>query len=425
MGVDISTYQESVEWDLLSVLGTRHEKWYPCCDYPSIDITYYLVIRRKKLFYTVNLIVPCASLAALTSWVFYLPCESHQKIQLCISLLVSLTVYFLLLIEIIPPTSIAIPLILKYLTFTMIMVALSVIFTVLVQNVHFRTSEFPMSNWMQRIFIDKLGSKLLISRATERANFHRKAQRTKQINALSAMWILQKQFHKKIFEIEMANKKNQAMTSMNSLLLGLPLLSRSISVRPSTSSTANQNLAGKLHRKRSTQMARTFDGELEKNRNSVRNKLRQAERNVQYISQTLTERRQAEEIEADWQFVSLVIDRILLMIFVLSTTAGSLIIILSAPSITDTHPYVTTIVGASSAIKSAAIIDVNEGFIWACSERGNPFAASDVELQKFALLFKNLSDISAGVSLENVHYVVPYIEENLVSGKKDKDLPWW
>ncbi|KAK6049692.1 hypothetical protein COOONC_12803 [Cooperia oncophora] len=33
-GVDVSGYQESVEWDLLSVLGTRHEKWYPCCDYP-------------------------------------------------------------------------------------------------------------------------------------------------------------------------------------------------------------------------------------------------------------------------------------------------------------------------------------------------------------------------------------------------------
>uniref|UniRef100_A0A1I7WTX0 Neur_chan_LBD domain-containing protein n=1 Tax=Heterorhabditis bacteriophora TaxID=37862 RepID=A0A1I7WTX0_HETBA len=29
-GIDLSEYQESVEWDLLSVLGTRHEKWYPC-----------------------------------------------------------------------------------------------------------------------------------------------------------------------------------------------------------------------------------------------------------------------------------------------------------------------------------------------------------------------------------------------------------
>ncbi|VDM76408.1 unnamed protein product [Strongylus vulgaris] len=230
-GVDISAYQESVEWDLLSVLSTRHEKWYPCCDYPSIDITYYVQIRRKKLFYTVNLIVPCASLAALTSWVFYLPCESHQKVQLCISILVSLTIFFLLLIEIIPPTSIAIPLIVKYLTFTMFMVSLSVIFTVIVQNLHFRTAEFPMSDWVRRILINKIGRRLLISRATEKANFHRKAQHSKAGSFIS-MSILQKQFQKTVFEIEMASKDKKQMSTVNSLFLDLPLLNRSKSVKP-------------------------------------------------------------------------------------------------------------------------------------------------------------------------------------------------
>lgn len=107
-------------------------------------------------------------------------------------------------IEIIPPTSIAIPLIVKYLTFTMFMVSLSVIFTVIVspstakssaylsvnlsiatqqvQNVHFRTAEFPMSEWVRSILIDKIGRKLLISRATEKANFHRKAQHNKVLH---------------------------------------------------------------------------------------------------------------------------------------------------------------------------------------------------------------------------------------------------
>uniref|UniRef100_A0A0R3PLI5 Neur_chan_LBD domain-containing protein n=1 Tax=Angiostrongylus costaricensis TaxID=334426 RepID=A0A0R3PLI5_ANGCS len=343
IGVDVSGYQESVEWDLLSVFGTRHEKWYPCCDYASIDITYYLQIRRKKLFYTVNLVVPCASLAALTSWVFYLPCESHQKIQLCISVLVSLTVFFLLLIDIIPPTSIAIPLIAKYLTFTMTMVTLSVMFTVFVQNVHFRGSEFPISDWVRKIFIDKLGSKLLISRATEKGNFHRKAQHSKQINALSAMWILQRQFHKAVFDVEMATKnKKEAMSTVNSLFLGLPMLNRSKSVKADTISGIMWKILGlfrtdKLNR-------RTFDKnkKLSWSASAVRDKLRRAEHNVQYIAQTLTERRQAEEMEADWQFISLVIDRILLVIFAFSITAGIFVTILSAPSITDTREPITT-----------------------------------------------------------------------------------
>src|SRR4051812_4943668 len=49
------------------------KKRYPCCDYPAIDITYYLNIRRKKLFYTINLIVPCVGIATLTSFVFVSP----------------------------------------------------------------------------------------------------------------------------------------------------------------------------------------------------------------------------------------------------------------------------------------------------------------------------------------------------------------
>jgi len=60
------------------------------------------------------------------------------QVTLCISILVSLTVFFLLLAEIIPPTSLAVPLLGKYLLFTMILVSLSVWTTVCVLNVHYR-----------------------------------------------------------------------------------------------------------------------------------------------------------------------------------------------------------------------------------------------------------------------------------------------
>ena len=43
------------------------------------------------------------------------------QVTLCISILLSLTVFFLLLAEIIPPTSLAVPLLGKYLLFTMIL----------------------------------------------------------------------------------------------------------------------------------------------------------------------------------------------------------------------------------------------------------------------------------------------------------------
>lgn len=102
------------------------------------DITFKLTMRRKTLFYTVNLIIPCVGITFLTVLVFYLPSDSGEKVTLCISILLSLTVFFLLLAEIIPPTSLAVPLLGKYLLFTMILVTSSIWVTVCVLNVYFR-----------------------------------------------------------------------------------------------------------------------------------------------------------------------------------------------------------------------------------------------------------------------------------------------
>lgn len=44
------------------------------------DITFKLTMRRKTLFYTVNLIIPCVALTFLTVLVFYLPSDSGEKV---------------------------------------------------------------------------------------------------------------------------------------------------------------------------------------------------------------------------------------------------------------------------------------------------------------------------------------------------------
>ncbi len=129
----------SVEWDILAVPAIRNVKFYTCCDEPYLDITFNITMRRKTLFYTVNLIIPCMGISFLTVLVFYLPSDSGEKVRslfiylflsfiwlffqvsLSISILLSLTVFFLLLAEIIPPTSLVVPLLGKFVLFTMIL----------------------------------------------------------------------------------------------------------------------------------------------------------------------------------------------------------------------------------------------------------------------------------------------------------------
>ncbi|KAH7696552.1 Protein UNC-3 protein8, partial [Aphelenchoides avenae] len=130
---DLSDYYPSVEWDILSRVAKRRSREYPSCCADSgkfVEITFYLLVRRKPLFYTVNLVFPCVGISFLTILVFYLPSDSGEKVSLSVNILVALTMFFLLLSEIIPANGIILPFVGKYLLFTMIMVTLSVLITV-------------------------------------------------------------------------------------------------------------------------------------------------------------------------------------------------------------------------------------------------------------------------------------------------------
>ncbi|NWI95971.1 ACHA2 protein, partial [Pitta sordida] len=155
--VDLKDYWESGEWAIIQAVGTYNSKKYDCCSEIYPDITFYFVIRRLPLFYTINLIIPCLLISCLTVLVFYLPSDCGEKITLCISVLLSLTVFLLLITEIIPSTSLVIPLIGEYLLFTMIFVTLSIIITVFVLNVHHRSpGTHAMPRWVRRFFLDSV-----------------------------------------------------------------------------------------------------------------------------------------------------------------------------------------------------------------------------------------------------------------------------
>ena len=164
-GVDLCEYYPNVEWDVINVTARRKEQFYPCCPEPYPDITFIITLRRRTLFYTINLIMPCIAISALTVLVFYLPSDSGEKITLSISILLALTVFFLLLSDINPPTSIVIPLIGKYLLFTMIVVTMSIFLTVYTLSVHFRSpATHQMSPWTKRVFTEILPKILWMKR---------------------------------------------------------------------------------------------------------------------------------------------------------------------------------------------------------------------------------------------------------------------
>lgn len=55
---------------------------YDCCpDNPYIDLTFSINVKRRKLYYLVNIVLPCVMLAALTLLTFTIPCDAGEKIS--------------------------------------------------------------------------------------------------------------------------------------------------------------------------------------------------------------------------------------------------------------------------------------------------------------------------------------------------------
>ena len=111
--VDLSNYVVNGEWQLLDVRIVRKVEYYACCPEPFPDVTFYVKIRRKTLYYMYNVVFPCIMMSALTLLVFCLPPDSGEKIALGITVLLAFSVFMLAVAENLPETSEFVPLISK------------------------------------------------------------------------------------------------------------------------------------------------------------------------------------------------------------------------------------------------------------------------------------------------------------------------
>ncbi|CAI2311722.1 unnamed protein product [Caenorhabditis sp. 36 PRJEB53466] len=283
-GIDLSDYYPSVEWDIMSRVAKRRAKNYPsCCPQSAyIDVTYYLQLRRKPLFYTVNLVFPCVGISFLTILVFYLPSDSGEKVTLCISILVALTIFFLLLTEIIPATSITLPLIGKYLLFTMVMVTLSVVVTVVSLNLHFRTpTTHLMPNWVKKVFLKWLPKLLFMRRPID--DYAEK------------------------FDEKKKNKDGKIALNVHAHRV-------SKDVGHKLKNATIDDTIQKLYY--SPQVVKAFE-------------------NICFIAELLKKKDRDDKIDEDWKYVAMVLDRLFLLIFSIACFVGTVIILLRAPTLYD------------------------------------------------------------------------------------------
>ena len=79
------------------------------CPEHYVDVTVVLRIQRRALYFYFNLVLPCGIISAMALVVFTLPVECGEKMGLSVTIVLSLTVFMMVVAETVPRTSDAVP----------------------------------------------------------------------------------------------------------------------------------------------------------------------------------------------------------------------------------------------------------------------------------------------------------------------------
>ncbi|XP_069480523.1 neuronal acetylcholine receptor subunit beta-4 isoform X2 [Ambystoma mexicanum] len=278
-------FSPSGEWDIVELPGRRTVN---PLDPTYVDVTYDFIIKRKPLFYTINLIIPCVLITSLAILVFYLPSDCGEKMTLCISVLLALTVFLLLISKIVPPTSLDVPLIGKYLMFTMVLVTFSIVASVCVLNVHHRSpSTHTMPPWVKLVFLERLPMILFIRRPKNNSARQRLCnQRQNPYDSLNSLPTDTYKNTAYFVNKASAKKYDIKITEMPETLLN----HQDFRIRPST--------------KFSPRVQEAIDG-------------------VSFIAEHMQSDDDDQNVVEDWKYVAMVVDRLFLWIFIFVCVLGT------------------------------------------------------------------------------------------------------
>uniref|UniRef100_A0A1I8HAX1 Neur_chan_LBD domain-containing protein n=1 Tax=Macrostomum lignano TaxID=282301 RepID=A0A1I8HAX1_9PLAT len=363
--------------------GKRTAAEYDCCPYPFIDLSYFIQIRRRTLYYGINLIIPCVLISSMSLLTFVLPPDAGVTIMLSLSMfqllvadampqtsesvpligeafvgnsecfawrqefgvtiLLSLTVFLMMVAESMPPTSDAVPLIGMYFSCTMVMCSLSVVFTVIVLNYHHRDAEsHPVPNWVKKFICTYLANILCMRnhhrdeekepiylRRRKNASFRTSSYR----EAANANVELKERSSKSLLA-NVLDLEDDIRTVGGVGGVGVSGIGASAGA---FSPPTYQNVMGS-----------SMDGGAERGGGggggggggpscgsncSTRNELAAVVRELQVITKKIADDTADGEISSEWKFAARVVDRLCLIIFSCFTVISTCAILFSAPDV--------------------------------------------------------------------------------------------
>ncbi|XP_032024018.1 5-hydroxytryptamine receptor 3A isoform X2 [Hylobates moloch] len=153
---DRSVFMNQGEWELLGVLPYFREFSLESSDRYA-EMKFYMVIRRRPLFYVVSLLLPSIFLMVMDIVGFYLPPNSGERVSFKITLLLGYSVFLIIVSDTLPATAIGTPLIGVYFVVCMALLVISLAETIfIVRLVHKQDLQQPVPAWLRHLVLERI-----------------------------------------------------------------------------------------------------------------------------------------------------------------------------------------------------------------------------------------------------------------------------
>lgn len=156
---DLSNFIPNGQWEVQSALLYNRFRKYGAAKIPYPDVTLTLTIRRKPLYYGMNIVIPCALISLLALFSFILPSDHGERMSLVVTVLLALSVYMLIVSSSLPETSDSVPVLGIYCLGIIVTIALCLCGTCV--TLKFRDCNTPIPPWLE-VLAEKMGKYVFV-----------------------------------------------------------------------------------------------------------------------------------------------------------------------------------------------------------------------------------------------------------------------
>ncbi|KAE9549153.1 hypothetical protein FO519_007639 [Halicephalobus sp. NKZ332] len=169
--VNLENFISNEEWVVVSFKVKRIEEKFVCCPEPWVLLEATLVVRRKPLYYIVNLVIPTSVITLVAVTGFFTPAstsnERREKLSLGIDSLLAHSLLLMMVSEQMPTTSDYVPLFGLFYLSIIFIIFIGTLFTAFILNIHLqKTYNRPIPPLVSYIFFRKIAVWLSIRPST-------------------------------------------------------------------------------------------------------------------------------------------------------------------------------------------------------------------------------------------------------------------